>query len=243
MLRARLLAAALPAILAVCFFRTPTAQAQVDATQWPSGTVDIDQGWKEQAGDNPAWAQPGFDDSQWKTVELDDMGAAQPGWQWFRLRIKLAPGHRHVHLLFAGGVGTYQVYINGEKADGPEVLPFFEVKRPTEQVIPVPNEATDLVLALRTRATKTYRYYHLPLFLTAELGTPGAIEDERAAMESVRLYLAVPSIVINLVVLLAGLAALALYRAQRGHAEYRWLGLYLLLLAISTMLGVSSRRG
>jgi hypothetical protein len=243
MLRARLLAAALPAILAVCFFRTPTAQAQVDATQWPSGTVDIDQGWKEQAGDNPAWAQPGFDDSQWKTVELDDMGAAQPGWQWFRLRIKLAPGHRHVHLLFAGGVGTYQVYINGEKADGPEVLPFFEVKRPTEQVIPVPNEATDLVLALRTRATKTYRYYHLPLFLTAELGTPGAIEDERAAMESVRLYLAVPSIVINLVVLLAGLAALALYRAQRGHAEYRWLGLYLLLLAISTMLGVGSETG
>jgi hypothetical protein len=243
MLRARLLAAALPAILAVCFFRTPTAQAQVDATQWPSGTVDIDQGWKEQAGDNPAWAQPGFNDSQWKTVELDDMGAAQPGWQWFRLRIKLAPGHRHVHLLFAGGVGTYQVYINGEKADGPEVLPFFEVKRPTEQVIPVPNEATDLVLALRTRATKTYRYYHLPLFLTAELGTPGAIEDERAAMESVRLYLAVPSIVINLVVLLAGLAALALYRAQRGHAEYRWLGLYLLLLAISTMLGVGSETG
>jgi hypothetical protein len=171
------------------------------------------------------------------------MGAAQPEWRWFRLRIKLAQGHRHVHLLFAGGVGAYQLYINGEKADGPEVLPFFEVKRPTEQVIPVPNEATDLVLALRTRATKTYRYYHLPLFLTAELGTPGAIEDERAAMESVRLYLAVPSIVINLVVLLAGLAALALYRAQRGHAEYRWLGLYLLLLAISTMLGVGSETG
>jgi hypothetical protein len=132
-------------------FGTHAARAQLDATQWKLGTVDIDQGWKEQAGDNPAWAQPNFDDSQWKTVELDDMGAAQPEWRWFRLRIKLAQGHRHVHLLFAGGVGAYQLYINGEKADGPEVLPFFEVWRPTEQVIPVPNEVTDLALAQENR--------------------------------------------------------------------------------------------
>ena len=243
MRRPRLFGTAVLAVLAAGVFGAHTARAQVDATQWKLGTVDIDQGWKEQAGDNPAWAEPNFDDSQWKTVELDDMGAAQPEWRWFRLRIKLAQGHRHVHLLFAGGVGAYQLYINGEKADGPEVLPFFEVRRPTEQVIPVPNDVTDLALALRTRATKTYSDYHLPLFLTAELGTPGVIDDERAAMESVRLYSAVPSLVINLVVLLAGFAALALYRAQKGHAEYRWLGLYLLLLAISTILGVSSQTG
>ncbi|MGA8108020.1 MAG: PP2C family protein-serine/threonine phosphatase [Acidobacteriaceae bacterium] len=237
-------AARIPAVLLglLCLL-APMARAQVDATRWKSGTVDIDRGWKEQAGDNLAWAQASFDDSQWKTVELDDMGAAQPGWHWLRLHVQLAAGHPHIHLLLAGGVGTYELYINGQKADGPGLLPFYGVTRPTEQVIPVPNGTTDLELALRTHATKTYRYYHLPLFLTAALGTPGAIENERAAMESERLYSAVPTTAINLVVILAGIAALALYRAQRGHAEYRWLGLYLLLLGVSNGLSFNSQAG
>lgn len=221
----------------------PLAQAQVDARQWTSGTVDIDSGWKEHDGDNLAWAQTAFDDSGWKSVELDDMGAAEPGWRWFRLRVRLAPGHAPAHLLVAGGTGTYELYINGVKADGPKLLPFWELCRPTEQVIPVPDDATDLELALRTHAPRTYRIYHLPLFLTAALGTPGAIDNERAAMQSVRLYSAIPTTAINLLVILAGIATLALYRAQSNHPEYRWLGLYLLLLGISNALAYNSQAG
>ncbi len=239
----RLGCAALLVTLAAVAIPPRAARAQVDATQWKSGTVDIDQGWKEQGGDNLQWVQPNFDDSGWETIELDDLGAAEPGWRWFRLHVKLADGHPHLHLLFAGGEGTYELYINGEKADGPKLLPFFEATRPTEQVIPVPDGTTDLELALRTHATKTYHFYHLPLFLTAALGTPGAIENERAAMESQRLYSAVPTTAINLLVILAGIAALALYRAQKGHAEYRWLGLYLLVLGISNALAFNSQAG
>jgi Stage II sporulation protein E (SpoIIE) len=240
---ARLCCAALLATLAAGAVTSRAAQAQVDATQWQSGSVDIDQGWKEQSGDNLQWAQSNFDDSGWKTIELDNLGAAEPGWRWFRLHVKLAPGHPHVHLLFAGGQGTYELYINGEKADGPKLLTLWEGKRPTEQVIPVPDGTTDLQLALRTHAPRTYRLFHLPLFLTAALGTPDAIENERAAMESQRLYSAIPTTAINLLVILAGIAALALYREQRGHAEYRWLGLYLLLLGISNCLGYNSQAG
>ncbi|HEX4038884.1 MAG TPA: PP2C family protein-serine/threonine phosphatase [Acidobacteriaceae bacterium] len=222
---------------------TGVARAQVDATRWKSGMVDIDQGWKEQAGDNLEWAQPSFDDSRWATVELDDMGSVQPGWHWFRQRITLVPGHGHLHLLIAGGAGTYELYIDGSKADGPKLSSFAGVRRPTEQVIPIRDQATEVELALRTHATRTYRFYHLPLFLTAAVGTPGAIENERAAMESARLYSAIPTTAINLMVILAGIAALALYRAQRGHAEYRWLGLYLLLLGISNGLAFNSQAG
>lgn len=227
-------------VLAAVF---PALHAQVNATQWKSGTVDIDRGWKEQEGDNPAWAQPDFDDHTWETVELDDIGAAQPGRRWFRQHIELAPGHGPLRLLFAGGNGTYELYINGSRANGPKIRSPFGVTRPTEQVIPVRGDATELVLALRTHSPRTYRYFHLPLFLTAALGTPGAIENERAAMESQRLYAAVPSTAINLVVILAGIGALALYRSQRGHAEYRWLGLYLLLLGISNALSYDSAAG
>ena len=214
------------------------SQQVVDGTHWPSGELTLSDGWREHDGDNLAWAQPDFDDSHWKTVEIDDMGAATPGKRWFRLHVKLAPGHPHLHLLLAGGEGTYELYINGAKVDGPQLLPFLEVKRPTEQLFSLADEDsdTDLELALRTSPPAVYTSWHLPLFLTAALGTPDAIADEEQAMESQRLYAALPSIGINLLLVLAGIAAFALFWSQRKHAEYLWLGLYLFLLGTSNVL-------
>ena len=36
------------------------------------GPVDLAAGWVIQAGDNPAWAEPGFDDSQWTPFNASD---------------------------------------------------------------------------------------------------------------------------------------------------------------------------
>jgi sigma-B regulation protein RsbU (phosphoserine phosphatase) len=228
-------------LLLVLSLAAPVARAQVDATRWHSGLVTLSEGWREQDGDNPAWAETGFDDSGWNPVVLDDLGAAQPGTRWYRVHVKLAADHPHVHLLVAGGEGTYELYVDGEKQDGPELRTLLGLKRPTEQVFSLENAGTNVVLALRTRANSTYMSWHLPLFLTAAVGTPGAIDNERQALESERLYAALPSITINLALMLAGIGAFALYRNQRRHAEYLWLGLYLVLLGISNLLlGCSS---
>lgn len=210
--------------------------AALDATQWRSGLVKLLPGWREQGGDNLAWAQPEFDDSAWRPVDLDDLGAARPGRRWYRLHVKLAPGHEHEDLLVAGGEGTYELYINGEKQPGSELHAVFGVRRPTEAVFPLPDDETDLVLALRTSASKLYVTWHLPLFLTAAAGTPGAIDNERLGLESGRLYAALPSIAINLVLILAGMGAFALFRSQRHDREYLWLGVYLSLLGLSNLL-------
>lgn len=209
------------------------ARAQIDATHWSSGSVTLTGGWREHDGDNLAWAATNFDDRGWKTVELDELGGAQPGWRWFRLRVQLAPGHPHLHLLLAGGPGVYEVFVNGQKQEWLQIGSTLGVRRPTEQVISLGDVGSAMELALRTHAPLIYTTWHLPLFLTAELGTPEAIESERAAMESARLYSAIPSIAINLEVILAGIGAFALYRSQRHHAEYMWLGLYLTLLGSS----------
>jgi hypothetical protein len=228
--------------LVLLWLAAPVALAQVDATQWHSGLVTLSDGWREHDGDNPAWAQANFDDSGWQRVELDDMGAATLGTRWYRLHVKLAEGHPQLHLLIAGGEGTYELYINGQPVEGPGLRPF-GVKRPTEQVFSLDDESTDVEIALRTRATPAYTGWFLPLFLTAGLGTPGAIENERRAMESQRLYAALPSIAINLLLLLAGLGAFALYRSQRKHSEYMWLGLYLFVLGISNLFSSCSTDG
>ena len=230
-------------VLLLLWLATPMALAQVDATQWRFGTVNLNEGWREHDGDNPAWAQTNFDDSGWKTVELDDLGAATLGTRWYRLEVKLAPNHPHLHVLIAGGEGTYEMYVNGQQVQGTELRPLFGVTRPTERVYSLRDEDTELTIALRTSANPTYAGWYLPLFLTATLGSPGSIDNERRALESQRLYAALPSIAINLLVMLAGIAAFALYRSQRKHAEYLWLGLYLFLLGLSNLLLYSSISG
>lgn len=219
------------------------ASAPVDATQWQSGLVTLDQGWRIHEGDDLAWAQVGFDDSSWKEVDLDDLGAAQDGWRWYRLHVRLAQDHDRVELLIAGGTGTYELYINGRRVEGARIRSVLDVSRPTEQVFGLREDSSELVIAIRMHATPMYTGWHLPAFLTVALGAPDGIENEREALQSERLYAVIPSIAINLAVILAGLGAFALFRSQRRHREYMWLGLYLLLLGVSNGLLYTSTSG
>jgi len=220
-------------LLWLCLIAATARSQAVDATHWQSGTVDLNQGWRERDGDDLAWAQAQFDDREWNTVELDNQGAAQPGWRWYRLHVNLGKDHPHEHLLIAGGDGVYAAYVNGRAVEDTKLKPWFLLKRPVEEIFPLRDDEDDFTLALRTNTLPSYTPGHLPLFLTVAVGTPDAIDNERAAMESQRLYAAVPSIAINLVLILAGIGAFALSRSQRAHVEYLWLGFYLFLLGLS----------
>ena len=212
------------------------------ADDWSS---DLESGWKTHDGDDAGCAKPEFDDSGWQTVRIDDQGPSRAGWQplamrsgwrWYRLHIQLHENHPDLSLLIEGGDGTYTLYVNGVQAPGPQLLSNFGVKRPTERVMPLQFSGTDLVIALRTHTPPSYATWHLPQFLSASIGTPDAIENERKALESDRVDAAMPSISINLLLILAGIASFALHRSQKQHREYLWLALYLFLQGTSYLL-------
>ena len=217
-------------ILVVLCLLPLSLSAQV---QWSSGTLDLSQQWRTHAGDDPSWMQPNFDDGIWSTVDLDAIGASTPEWRWFRLHLHLPANHPHVHLLVAGGDGVYELYVNGQAVEGTKLRSLLGIKRPTEMVASLADGVNDFTLALRTHAIPTYSLWHLPLFLTVSVGTADAIENERAALEGQRFYAAIPSIAVNLVVVLAGLGAFSLFASRRVDREYLWLGLYLLMLGIA----------
>ena len=221
-------------LLGLCLMASGLWAQTVDATEWRSGTVDLSGSqWRVHEGDDVAWAQVNFDDSGWKTVELDELGAARLGSRWYRLHVNLGKGHPHEHLLISGGDGIYEAFVNGRAVEETRLKPWFLLKRPVELVIPLANDQSEFTLALRTDTVASYVPGHLPLFLAVAVGTADAIDNERAAMESQRLYSAVPSVAINLVLILSGIGAFALFRSQRAHKEYLWLGFYLFLLGLS----------
>jgi stage II sporulation SpoE-like protein len=233
-------------LLAVAFMARAALvahSAPLMLTQWDCGTVEVNEGWAEHAGDNLTWAQPGFDSSAWPAVDLEDMGPASTGWRWFRKRITVGANAPEVRLLLEAGVGTYELYVNGERIPGTAIKSPFAVTRPSEKVFVIPNQSGNFVFAVRTYTPPSYAAYHLPLFMSVTIGEPTAIGFEQEALESDRLYLALPSIFINVLLVLAGISAFGLFMSQRAHREYMFLGLYLLLVGFSTGFWIQQQAG
>ncbi len=77
------------------------ARAQSPPTHtWPTGIVNVNQGWAVHAGDDPAFAAPAFDDSAWTRVTFsENFTLAGPdavgNVRWMRKRIDLPPRGTH----------------------------------------------------------------------------------------------------------------------------------------------------
>jgi hypothetical protein len=78
--------------------------------------------WLAQQGDNPQWAQPGFDDSHWQVVKLE-VPLAQQGMKgvdavWYRLHVRIRPDTRHLSLMLTRTGGSVEIFANGARIGG-----------------------------------------------------------------------------------------------------------------------------
>jgi len=93
--------------------------------------VPIDGPWQFHLGDDPSWASPSFDDSQWEQLTADQPWGAQThssytGFAWYRrtIDIKPAPGARPDFALLIPAVDdAYEIYWNGVKIGQLGTLP------------------------------------------------------------------------------------------------------------------------
>jgi alpha-galactosidase len=89
-------------------------------------TLWLDAGWKFATGDDPSYAQPGFDDGAWSAIRVDriweEQGYAKlDGYAWFRLKVTIPAGLRdRAHLrdglrIALGKINNFdQTYLNGQ---------------------------------------------------------------------------------------------------------------------------------
>ena len=85
----------------------------------PAKGILLDKGWKWHAGDNPDFAKPDFDDSQWQSIDptVDVMDLPQiskkGGVLWFRLDIKIDTSLiNQIISLMINQTGASEIYIN-----------------------------------------------------------------------------------------------------------------------------------
>ena len=82
----------------------------------PTGLV---KDWKYHSGDNPAWAAPDLDDSDWPLVlpSLENVDQVPGGWTgigWFRRKIHATPEFGSSAGIFMGQAGASEIYLDGE---------------------------------------------------------------------------------------------------------------------------------
>ncbi|MGB6828634.1 MAG: SpoIIE family protein phosphatase [Terracidiphilus sp.] len=90
----------------------------VDLRQNRVAMTDLHGPWRFHAGDNPAWANPGYDDSSWSLLMAGKPWGEQgyrgySGVGWYRLRVAVPAHSGPLAIYFPDVEDCYQVFANG----------------------------------------------------------------------------------------------------------------------------------
>jgi serine phosphatase RsbU (regulator of sigma subunit) len=125
--------------------------------------VTVRDGWSYHPGDDPAWADPELDDSDWPLIssylrEPESVPGGWPGIGWFRRRVVLAEGLPMTALAVrVEQAGAAEVYLDGEL-----VVSFGVVSTSREQETPFyPNHFDGLVLEPGVTHVLAVRYSNM----------------------------------------------------------------------------------
>ena len=229
--------------------------------------------WKFTVGDSPIdpathaplWAQPGFDDSQWETIDLTPTGIHDPlgdfsdyvkgwtdrghpgysGYAWYRIRVQVVaqPGEK---LAMAGPSyvdDAYELYNDGAlvgsfgKFTGSQ--PTIYYSQPMMFNLPPVADSPVRVLA--------FRLWMAPNTLATEADTGGihtapSLGDAAAVSAQYQIHWLEPiraqiaHILEGLLFLILAVVAFSLTRFDRSDPVYVWMGSVFLLIAANSIL-------
>lgn len=232
----------------------PPAQLRAQTPQ--AGTFDattlrhpanLSMNWLIKAGDDPAYAQPGFDDSKWAVVDPGETllrtFQTRPEIVWYRLHVKVAPNQTGLGLQEFYLDSAFEIYVNGKKLmETGSVAPFKPSTFDAYLIKRIPDEdiATgSLVIALRVHispsdwATGFPGLYSNNLTMGQEHGLRDSTWLTIIGLNALGWFSAITGFGL-------GIVALSLFVAQPQQREYLWI--FLLFLTASLHLPITFYR-
>jgi hypothetical protein len=233
----------LTAMLALCCAAMTHAQF-VDASA-AGEPVKLTAPWRHHAGDDPVWAAPGFDDSQWQLISPEE-NVQQKGhpatspYGWYRIRVKLPAAPEPLALIM--GPVSCEVYADGS------LVGIVGVPQPDEprtwraidavNVLPLPPGLNGRTITLAVRVAYRdmgFRTLFWPGYVSSV--APARLQwQQREADSNNTLLQNAPAFFSNAVWLCMGLFSLGLYLLRPRSAEYGWAALSFLMNPVSGVL-------
>jgi len=203
------------------------------------GPVTITTPWRFHIGDDPQWASPQFDDSQWPLLRMDRSWNVQgyrgySGYAWYRIRLQVPTSREPLALALDRVGNSAEIFADGQpigemgqmrpKPDWLGRLPR------TTTVVPLPPAAYGKTIVLAIRAWESARA--APAFDTGSaelprLGTKQAIRDFHDLTIDRSLLAYLPDWTDFIVAMVIGLISLGLFLLRPRALEYAWAALYL----------------
>jgi hypothetical protein len=234
-------------VLVACFGLTlvkTVAKAQTfDATNLRQPTT-LGAIWLVEAGDDPAYGRPEFDDSQWVRVDPSaDVKSifpnSYPEVLWYRLHVKVAPTQSGLGLAERSLSSAFEIFVNGQRImQTGRVAPFVRYTQDARLLAPIPDTQVatgSLVIALRVHVSRSEWDSKYP-----GLYTPNLTLGMQHAMWEHIWIVEIGQEALNSITVLSGLGlgfvALALFAAQRRQWEYLWIFLQFFFAACALSL-------
>lgn len=210
--------------------------------------------WRVHAGDNPAWARPDFDDSQWAGIsygQWDEFGPSSAGTHWYRATFKVPADFAGQEL--AVGLGplqqVYDVYIDGALVGrfgnwnpGPQApfprhlafaIPPNLLKGPVGHIAIRRWESASYIMWIPFSASGYFSFPHPP-----EIGSKLTIQALERLHPTAGAIRDLPWDLTYVLLLFAGFISFVLFSAQKRRAEYFYLGLYCTLAGATPFAGI-----
>ena len=227
-------------------------------------SIELPGPWKFHIGDDPAWAQPDFDDSSWEDVDLTVGRRGAPGWTarghagyagyaWYRLQVNVTGANRSLALKMPDSFDdAYQAFVNGQrigefgKFTSRSVTAYSSL--PTAFRLPKGVRDGTVTIAIRIwmdSATPFNSPDAGGLHEPPQLGYASAVTDQVRLDWDDQAHLVGSGFVEALFLVMALIMSLALFWLDRQEKSYLWLALVCIatLVSVGTVLLVNFTTG
>ncbi len=195
--------------------------------------------WRFHAGDDPAWAEPKLDDSNWAELRVPKpwgrQGYLDLAWGWYRLRLELPvlelSEDNHWGIRLGNVSSCYQLYAGGILLGGVGSLPpasQMEYDRHRLYVVPQRAIASDGTLQLAVRVWRS------PLAWTSSggfTGGPFEVGSMRDLAKKEDLD-QLPELVLISIFFMVGFQHLLFFSRRPRESSYLWFGLLVVNYAL-----------
>lgn len=236
-----------------------TPANQVAPVQFADSAQTLTQ-WKFRPGDDPAYAQPGYDDSGWHPVSIDvqpnthdpyySSDSYIPGWTargfpnlsgfaWYRTRVTVEGRFSELWIEMPPDVDDgYELYANGQLVGSmgrfrPDRVTVF-YSRPLAFRLPSPDPKGNILIALRFYMAPDSPLWNFDaggLHAPPVIGLRESISLLQEKAQDTVLHTALAYLPLCLLALLAGIVSLWIYAMDRSEQAYLWLTMAFILEA------------
>jgi hypothetical protein len=205
--------------------------------------VSLDGLWRFHPGDNPAWASPNFDDSQWPLIRSDAGWTQQgypglSGFAWYRFKLRVSDGSQPLSLLLAGIFTSYRVYADERLVGAYGHLPPHRLtSQPEPAVYDLPGSSLHgprtIQIAIRVWQDPVWAYYTPGgSFMPGNLaGDTSLLHQRLRLMILAELHERANLYTYSVLAGLFGFLVLGLFFLNSADREYLWIALVLLASA------------